>query len=50
MGDPWSGILKFFERKDEINQQMELKEQMKKMELKCLKNGKNHVYFQSYGY
>ena len=50
MGDSWNGILKFLECKHEINQQIELKEQIKRMGLKCLKNGKNHVCFQSYGY
>ena len=49
-------ILKFLEWdksnffKDEINQQIELKKKVKKMGLKYLKNGKNHVYFQSYCY
>ena len=38
MGDPWNGILKFLECKDETNQQIEFKEWIKKMELKCLKN------------
>ena len=37
MGDPWSRILKFLESKDEINQQVELKEEMKEARLKCLK-------------
>ena len=42
--------LEFLECKGELNQEIELKEQMKKMGLKCLRNGKNHVYFQTYGY
>ena len=37
MGDPLNEILKFLECKNEIKQQIELKEWMKKMELKCLK-------------
>ena len=30
MGNPWNEILKFLECKDEIKQQIELKEEMKK--------------------
>ena len=37
-GDPWNGILKFSECKDKINQQIELKEWIKKVGLKFLKN------------
>ena len=44
-GGPWNGILKFFECKDEIKKRVD-----EKNGIKMFKNGKNHVYFQSYDY
>ena len=46
MGKSEIKILKSSKRKEEIDQQIELKKYMKKMGLNCLKN--LQVYFQSY--
>ena len=47
-GAPWNKILKFL-RWDKSTDRAQGEDE-KKMVLKYLKNGKNHVYFQSYCY
>ena len=49
MGNPWNGILKFLECKDEKPTDRAQRVDEKNM-VKMFKDGKNHIYFQSYGY